>query len=505
MASLLKWITRINNPKTNLKPKIMNKIFKSTKVVLLVVLFTAFACKKDDNGEVVVPETETEINININITDLTVTLDENPTDGQVVGTVETDASEASNFSITSQTPSGALSIDSNTGEVTIANAVLFDFETNPAITATVTVDDAVNPATVTVNLNNLDEISAQDLTVAIDENPTDGQVVGAIQVTGSGTLSFSIASQTPAGALNIDAGTGELTVLDPNLFDFETNPVLTATVLIDNAVITTEVTATINLTDLDEVSAENSTITINENPTNGDVIGSVQATGGNLNFTITFQNPSGALEIDASTGELTVADAALFDFETYPNMLATVSVENAVNIVSVNATVNLINQNEVGDFFGGGIVFWVDPANNTHGLICAPSDNSIGVAWGSNTISVPIANDTSIGAGAANTAAIVAANTAINTAADVVANASINGFNDWFLPSRDELYQIFLNQTIINTTALANGGASLGGTLWSSSQFSNSVGTAYFLGVSNGSLNGTGKLAQLNFRAVRAF
>ena len=349
------------------------------------------------------------------------------------------------------------------------------------------------------------EITLQDFTATIDENLTNGQSVGTVQAESEVTLSFSITSQTPAGALTIDPTTGELTVVDPNLFDFETNPVITADILVDNSGTTATVIATINLTDLDEVSAQSSATTINENPTNGEVVGSVQASGGNLNFTITFQNPAGALEVNASTGELTVADAALFDFETYPNMLATVSVENAVNIVSVNATVNLINQNEVGDFFGGGIVFWVDPAYNSHGLICAPSDNSTGVAWGSNTISVPIANNTSIGAGAANTAAIVAANAAINTAADVVANASINGFNDWFLPSRDELYQIFLNQTIINITALANGGASLGGTLWSSSQFSNSVGTAYFLGVSNGSLNGTSKLAQLNFRAVRAF
>jgi hypothetical protein len=41
--------------------------------------------------------------------------------------------------------------------VTVANATLFDFETNPAITATVSVVDAVNPATITINLNDLNE------------------------------------------------------------------------------------------------------------------------------------------------------------------------------------------------------------------------------------------------------------------------------------------------------------------------------------------------------------
>ena len=63
-------------------------------------------------------------------------------------------------------------------------------KTNPIITATVSVDNTVNTvtATVTINLNDLDEISAQDLTEAIDENPTTGQAVGAIQVTGGVAL-----------------------------------------------------------------------------------------------------------------------------------------------------------------------------------------------------------------------------------------------------------------------------------------------------------------------------
>ena len=36
--------------------------------------------------------------------------------------------------------------------------MLFDFETNPVLTATVSVDGAVNTATVTVNLNDLHDV-----------------------------------------------------------------------------------------------------------------------------------------------------------------------------------------------------------------------------------------------------------------------------------------------------------------------------------------------------------
>jgi hypothetical protein len=482
----------------------MNKIFKSTHLLLLALLFTAFACNNDDNDEVVVP------NIEINLTDLTVAIDENPTGGQVVATVQTDSNEASNFSITSQTPSGALSIDSNTGEVTVANATLFDFETNPAITATVTVDDAVNPATVTVNLNNLDEISAQNLTVAIDENPTDGQVVGAIQVSGGGTLNFNIITQTPAAALAINASTGELTVVDPNLFDYETNPVITATIQIDDTADTTTATATINLNDVDEIVVQNLTVDMDENPTNGQSIGTLQASSNEtLSYTITFQSTAGALNINSSTGELTVADASLFDFETNPTMFATISVDNGTYSVSASATINLNDVDEsvaIGDFVHGGVVFWVDPADNTHGLVCAVNDQSASAEWGCEGIFIIIPGiESSIGNGAANTAAIVAGCTTAGTAADIAANLSMSGYDDWFLPSLDELNEMFLNRIIINAALTTNGETALDASFyWTSTQQNANAAYFQFLGDQNvQSANLKSNMSAV--RAVRAF
>ena len=311
------------------------------KLIAITLLFTTFSCNNDD-----------DINYEITTEDLVVAFDENPTDGDAVGTVQASGNGTLSYSITSQTPTGALSIGAATGALTVADAALFDFETNPTITANISISNSENTETITatINLNNENELSTQNFTATIDENPTDGQVLGTVQATGDGTLSFSITSQSPTGALNINTTTGELTVADPNLFDFETNPVLTADILVDNSGNTETITATINLNDLDEVSAQNLSVTIDENPTNGEVLGTIQATGENLVFAITFQNPSGAFNINASTGEITVADAALFDFETNPNMLATVSVENAVNMVSVNATINLNDVDAIASF-----------------------------------------------------------------------------------------------------------------------------------------------------------
>ncbi|MDC6384657.1 cadherin domain-containing protein [Muricauda sp. SK9] len=432
------------------------------------------------------------------------TIDENPADGQVIGAIQAGGS-ASGFSISSQSPSGALSIDANSGELTVADASLFDFETNPIITATISINDADNPATVTINLNDVMEWSTQDFTADLDENPTDGQVVGTIQVSGGGTFGFSITSQTPAGALSIDATTGALSVLDPNLFDYETNPVITATILVDDGVFTDTATATINLNDVDEIVVQQANFTVDENPSNGDVVGTVQATSnGSLTYAITFQNPAGAFTIDQNTGELTVADESLFDYEANPNMLATISVDNGTYSVSANAFVVLTNINEVGDFNHGGVIFWVDPVDNDHGLVSSIADQGV-AQWGCDSVFINGATGTALGTGKINTEAIVSACPEVQIAAKLAAELSLNGFDDWFLPSADELNELYLNKSIVNATITANGGnAFTNSTYWSSTQDNIEPGFALFKGF-NGFEGSDLKYLTFHVRAIREF
>nr|WP_293301428.1 DUF1566 domain-containing protein [Allomuricauda sp.] len=438
---------------------------------------------------------------------LEVTLDENPVDGQTIGTVQATGS-APGFTITSQSPAGAMDIDSGTGEVTVADASLFDYESNPTLTATVSLADAQNPVTVTVNLDNVFEVTIQDFTVAIDENPTDGQSIGTLQTSGGTATNFSITSQTPAGAMNIDANSGELTVVDPNLFDFETNPIITATVTADD--VENPATVTVNLNDVDEITVQEANFTLDENPTNGDSIGTIQASASSsLTYTITFQNPAGAFSIDQNTGELSVADETLFDFETNPNMLATISVDNGTYSVSANAFVALNDVNEIGEFKYGGIIFWIDPtSNDSAGLVCAIEDQGSNVSWGCQGTLIS-GTGTAIGTGEANTSAILAGCTTAGIAADIAANATIEGYSDWFLPSRSELNQMYVYRTTINAIAVANGGTEFvvdsSTRYWSSTE--SNTNTAWCKYFSNGSDAGLNKGAGAFFRvrAVRAW
>ena len=351
-----------------------------------------------------------------------------------------------------------------------------------------------------ISCNNDDvQIIVEDLTIDFNENPTNGQTVGTVQTNGSGD--FNITSQTPAGALNINTSTGELTVADATLFDFETNPVIIATISVVGGANTGSVT--INLTNVNELSIQDLNTTIDENSTNGQYIGTVQADGdGTISFSITSQTPSGALNIDANTGELTVADVMLFDYETNPVITATISVDNSVSTESAIATINLNNLNEIGDFNHGGVIFWIDPTDDTHGLVCAVNDQSIAAEWGCENVAVATA--TAFGSGSTNVEAIEAACTTAGTAADIVSNLSMNGFDDWFFPSRFEMDYVYSNRTIINTTAIVNGGGNLSnGKYWTSSQFNEYLAISYRF--SDGVSDVDPKSTTLNVRAIRAF
>jgi len=90
----------------------------------------------------------------------------------------------------------------------------------------------------------------------------------------------------------------------------------------------------------------------------------------------------------------------------------------------------------IGDYLSGGYIFYVDETGD-HGLVCAPSDQSGDAIWGSCT--PPGAAGRTIGSGNQNTSDIVRGCPEKGTAAGICLDLELNGFNDWFLPSVDEL------------------------------------------------------------------
>lgn len=168
---------------------------------------------------------------------------------------------------------------------------------------------------------------------------------------------------------------------------------------------------------------------------------------------------------------------------------------------------------QIGDYYQGGIIFYLN--GDGGGLIAAPTDQSTGIKWGGirnyvYSSHVPVraipptynyyyittgATGTEIGTGQANTDAIIAAQGADYYAAQLCNDLVLNGYNDWFLPSRDELYQMYIHREVI--------GGFTTGIYWSSSEYDNDEAwRQYFY---NGSYNVYNKYTSYDVRGVRAF
>ncbi|WP_411894272.1 hypothetical protein [Winogradskyella sp. A2] len=125
---------------------------------------------------------------------------------------------------------------------------------------------------------------------------------------------------------------------------------------------------------------------------------------------------------------------------------------------------------KIGDFHEGGIVFWLDPNDNSHGLVCAITDNTSShkVSWAPygttlNSKSKRIGSYSSnIGGGMNNTKTILTNFGKSRRIAAGLANSYRGGgYNDWFLPNFEELVLIFKQREIINRACIANGGSAL--------------------------------------------
>jgi hypothetical protein len=89
---------------------------------------------------------------------------------------------------------------------------------------------------------------------------------------------------------------------------------------------------------------------------------------------------------------------------------------------------------QLWESYGGGIIFRTD---GQHGLIAATSDQGI-APWGCWGTTIP-GTHYNIGTGQANTTLIVNGCSEAPIAARICNDLGLNGYDDWFLPSYDEL------------------------------------------------------------------
>lgn len=100
-----------------------------------------------------------------------------------------------------------------------------------------------------------------------------------------------------------------------------------------------------------------------------------------------------------------------------------------------------VESTSIGQTVGGGIVFYLD-GTGQHGLIAAESDQSTAIMWSGDSVATG-ATQFAVGVGQQNTTLIVGVKGAGNYAAWLCDQLVLNGYNDWYLPSKAELKLLY--------------------------------------------------------------
>ena len=148
----------------------------------------------------------------------------------------------------------------------------------------------------------------------------------------------------------------------------------------------------------------------------------------------------------------------------------------------------------IGESYGGGVIFWLD-STGLHGLIAATEDVSVGIKWNNGVNFRVGGTESKIGSGRNNTRRIILKQGRGNYAAILCARYKSGGYSDWFLPSKNELQELCLQQNLV--------GNFYTGYYWSSTEYpQDGAWTKVFKSCNSYVLV---KSDPLNVRAIRAF
>lgn len=150
----------------------------------------------------------------------------------------------------------------------------------------------------------------------------------------------------------------------------------------------------------------------------------------------------------------------------------------------------------LGNRYGGGIIFYLD-SSKAHGLIAADEDQATQVKWNEGTVTFNGAVGQVIGTGKPNTLKLCPQNSTNLNVAFACDTLILNGFDDWFMPSIDELEILYNRRNLV-------GGFDYDAEYWSSSEVSQNNAYMYSFYIGNLKfVDWKWKLA--NIRAIRSF
>ena len=251
----------------------------------------------------------------------------------------------------------AFAVNASTGVITVKDSTLLDYEVKKSFTLQVRLTDTEpqsSEATITINIiDQSDQAPVMgDQTFTVPENSPAGTTVDTLVYSDGDTNdshTFDITGGSGDGVFNIDS-LGKITVAPGAQLNFEAVASYTMTVEIkDEGDLTDTALIQINVSNLPENPVVNpATFILSEAAANGTVVGTVAANdpeGGTLIFSI-LGAPT-PFTIGTNSGQLTVANSSLLDFETKPSIQFTVQAQdNTGKTGSATITVNLTPEND---------------------------------------------------------------------------------------------------------------------------------------------------------------
>jgi hypothetical protein len=297
-------------------------------------------------------------------------INENSLNGALVGNViasDPNAGQTLSYSILSGNTNNAFQINQSTGNISVSNSSALNYEliTNYILVVKVQ-DNATTPlssqANITINVNDLNEIpSASDDAFSILENAAFSTLVGIISASDPDigqTLTFSIIGGNTNGAFAINPASGVITVANSSALNYETITWFALIVKVqDNGqgMLNSQCTITIDLSNVNEAPIIlNQSFNVNENSSNGTVVGIVLASDPDIGQAITYSiqsgNTNGTFAINVLTGCITVSNSSLLNFESFPvfNLVVRIQDNYSTSLSSqAIVTVVLNNLNEM--------------------------------------------------------------------------------------------------------------------------------------------------------------
>ncbi|HVX63807.1 MAG TPA: SBBP repeat-containing protein, partial [Pirellulales bacterium] len=233
----------------------------------------------------------------------------------------------------SDSAGGRFAIDASSGEVTVANGGLIDYESASGHSYNITVQasDGVTTSSkiFTIAVTNLAPTTPADGDAtgnSVVEGATNGTAVGITASSSDpagGDVTYSL-SDNAGGRFAINASSGVVTAANGGLIDYESasGHSYDITVQASDGVTTSSKTFTIAVTNLAPTAPTDGDETGNsvvDGATNGTAVGitasSSDPAGGAVTYSLS-DNAGGRFAIDASTGVVTVANGILIDYET---------------------------------------------------------------------------------------------------------------------------------------------------------------------------------------------